>query len=59
MLLSYYPFKKLYVFAKVLKKNDTASYNLIIMVFVADMVLLVANTYRMVKNMRLSAELSL
>jgi len=28
------------VFAKVLKKNDTASYNLIIMVFVADMVLL-------------------
>jgi len=49
----------LYVFAKVLKKNDTASYNLIIMVFVADMVLLVANTYRMVKNMRLSAELSL
>ena len=49
----------LYVFAKVLKKNDTTSYNLIIMVFVADMVLLVANTYRMVKNMWLSAELSL
>lgn len=47
------------MFAKVLKKNDTASYNLIIMVFVADMVLLVANTYRMVKNMWLSVELSL
>jgi len=49
----------LYVFAKVLKKNDTASYSLIIMVFVADVVLLVANTYRMVKNMWLSVELSL